>query len=212
MFSFFSYARSGEDLKFSSEECFVLQQPRHYAGTMKWSKCNQSFLSFFICKKNCRKKLYIAASCSNIQCQEIYFVHFHNDQNVFSSPTKYMCVFSFVPSCCEGPSLMNYLFSVLCSLRNSRQRDTWHHPYFDKNVSTNELDKKRICTSGQHGGTVQRHNKDEFKRRRRWQGLFEVVDSEYSYGCLVSMILAFSLYFSWMVTFNCCCLFHFIFF
>ena len=157
-----------------------------------------------------------AVHCCQLQqysmSRNFFFVHFHVDQNVFSSPTKYMCVFSFVPSCCEGPSLMNYLFSVLCSLRNSRQRDTWHHPYFDKNVSTNELDKKRICTSGQHGGTVQCHNKDEFKRRRRrWRGLFEVVDSEYSYGWLVSMILAFSLYFSGMVTFNCCCLFHFFF-
>ena len=29
------YTRSGEDLWSSSEECFVLQQSRHYAGTMK---------------------------------------------------------------------------------------------------------------------------------------------------------------------------------
>ena len=39
-----------------------------------------------------------------------YFSHLQHDRNVFSSPTKYMCFFSFVPSCCKGASLMNYLF------------------------------------------------------------------------------------------------------
>ena len=62
---------------------------------------------------------------------------------------------------------MNYLFLLFGAvLKNNWQRDTWHHPALtSRKVATNDLVRKRICSSGQCGAVLQQSRVQKMKKK-----------------------------------------------